>query len=137
MTSDRTTSPTMTEETPGGDDNVFLHVENLTVRFPTHDGLVQAVTDLSYTVERGKTLGIVGESGSGKSVSSMAILGLHDRKTARIEGSIRVGGVEVIGASEDKLRQIRGNDVAGCRRPQQGLRRLRSSPSSDPGLRTN
>ena len=48
----------------------FLVVEDLTVRFPTADGLVQAVTGLSYTVEQGKTLGIVGESGSGKSVSS-------------------------------------------------------------------
>ena len=60
----------------------FLVVEDLTVRFPTEDGLVKAVTDLSYTVELGKTLGIVGESGSGKSVSRMAVLGLHDAKRA-------------------------------------------------------
>ena len=73
-------------------DDPFLVVENLTVKFPTHDGLVQAVTDLSYTVERGKTLGIVGESGSGKSVSSMAVLGLHDPKHTRLSGSIRVDG---------------------------------------------
>ena len=46
----------------------------------------------------GQTLGIVGESGSGKSVSSMAVLGLHDEKRSRITGSIRVGGKEVIGA---------------------------------------
>src|SRR3954464_2839590 len=90
----------------------FLVVEELTVKFPTHDGLVQAVTDLSYTVERGKTLGIVGESGSGKSVSSMAVLGLHDPKHSRLSGSIRVEGFEVIGASEDRMRKIRGNDVA-------------------------
>ena len=61
----------------------FLVVENLTVQFPTYDGLVQAVSDLSYTVELGETLGIVGESGSGKSVSSMAVLGLHDAKRSR------------------------------------------------------
>ncbi len=90
----------------------FLQVENLTVRFPTHDGLVQAVTDLSYNVRRGQTLGIVGESGSGKSVSSMAVLGLHNPKQTRLEGSIRVGGREVIGADEDTLRSLRGNDVA-------------------------
>ena len=53
----------------------FLVVEDLTVTFPTDDGLVQAVTGLSYSVEKGKTLGIVGESGSGKSVTSMAVLG--------------------------------------------------------------
>ncbi len=93
-------------------DDPFLIVENLTVRFPTADGLVQAVTDLSYSVELGKTLGIVGESGSGKSVSSMAVLGLHDAKSARIEGSIRVGGTEVIGLSEDRMRRLRGNAVA-------------------------
>src|SRR3954453_7238785 len=95
---------------PANLEDPFLIVENLTVKFPTHDGLVQAVTALSYTVERGKTLGIVGESGSGKSVSTMAVLGLHDPKHTRLSGSIRVGGTEVIGASEDRMRKIRGND---------------------------
>jgi peptide/nickel transport system ATP-binding protein len=90
----------------------FLVVEDLTVRFPTADGLVQAVTELSYSVELGKTLGIVGESGSGKSVSSMAVLGLHDARSARIDGSIKVGGQEVVGLSESKMRELRGNAVA-------------------------
>jgi peptide/nickel transport system ATP-binding protein len=90
----------------------YLVVENLTVRFPTADGVVTAVNDLSYSVELGKTLGIVGESGSGKSVSSMAILGLHDRKQSRIEGSIRVDGTEVIGMSEQRMRGLRGNKAA-------------------------
>ncbi len=94
------------------DSEPFLTVENLTVQFPTHDGLVQAVSDLSYTVRMGETLGIVGESGSGKSVSSMAVLGLHDVKRSRLTGSIRVGGKEIIGASESTLRKVRGNDVA-------------------------
>ncbi len=103
-----TTSPTAasTADTP------LLEVDNLTVRFPTHDGLVQAVTGLSYTVRRGQTLGIVGESGSGKSVSSMAVLGLHNPKQAQIEGSIRIDGREIIGASESSMRKLRGNDVA-------------------------
>ncbi|MGI8577553.1 MAG: ABC transporter ATP-binding protein [Nocardioidaceae bacterium] len=90
----------------------FLVVENLTVKFPTYDGIVNAVTDLSYTVEMGRTLGIVGESGSGKSVSSMAVLGLHNIKRTRMTGSIRVGGKEIIGASQSDMRKIRGNDVA-------------------------
>ena len=97
---------------PANPEDPFLIVEDLTVKFPTHDGLVQAVTDLSYTVERGKTLGIVGESGSGKSVSSMAVLGLHDPKHTRLSGSIRVNGQEVIGAPEDHMRKIRGNSIA-------------------------
>jgi peptide/nickel transport system ATP-binding protein len=100
------------DATPDVAGNEFLVVEHLTVRFPTEDGLVNAVTDLSYVLELGRTLGIVGESGSGKSVSSMAILGLHDLKSARIEGSIRVDGTEIIGMSEDGMRTIRGNDVA-------------------------
>ena len=90
----------------------FLVVENLNVQFPTHDGLVQAVSDLSYSVGLGETLGIVGESGSGKSVSSMAVLGLHNEKRTRMTGSIRIGGKEVVGASDATMRKIRGNDVA-------------------------
>ncbi len=93
-------------------DEPYLVVEDLTVRFPTEDGLVTAVTELSYTVALGQTLGIVGESGSGKSVSSMAVLGLHDAKSSRISGSIRIGGTEVIGLSESRMRQLRGNRVA-------------------------
>ena len=90
----------------------FLVVEDLSVRFPTHDGLVQAVSNLSYTVRMGETLGIVGESGSGKSVSAMAVLGLHDEQRSRVTGSIRVGGREIVGATESTLRQVRGNEVA-------------------------
>jgi peptide/nickel transport system ATP-binding protein len=90
----------------------LLVVEDLSVRFPTHDGLVQAVSSLSYSVRRGQTLGIVGESGSGKSVSAMAVLGLHDERRSRITGSIRVGGREIIGASEATLRKVRGREVA-------------------------
>jgi peptide/nickel transport system ATP-binding protein len=98
------TSPERTEP--------FLVVENLTVRFPTADGVVQAVTDLSYSLEQGRTLGIVGESGSGKSVSSMAIMGLHDYKRTQMSGSIRVGGREIVGLSNDKMQRVRGGEVA-------------------------
>ncbi|MDX6326829.1 MAG: peptide/nickel transport system ATP-binding protein [Nocardioidaceae bacterium] len=90
----------------------YLVIEHLSVRFPTHDGLVQAVTDLSYTVRQGQTLGIVGESGSGKSVSSMAVLGLHDPNSTRLEGSITVGGQEVVGADDATMRKLRGKEVA-------------------------
>ncbi|WP_193605278.1 ABC transporter ATP-binding protein [Nocardioides dongkuii] len=94
------------------DSDPFLVVEDLSVEFPTPDGPVRAVNGVSYTLELGKTLGIVGESGSGKSVSSMAILGLHDPKMSTIEGSIRVGGQEVVGLSEPEMRKLRGNRVA-------------------------
>ena len=110
MTHETTTAPASGDGVAAGEP--FLVVEDLTVRFPTEDGLVTAVTDLSYSVELGKTLGIVGESGSGKSVSSMAILGLHDAKSSQISGSIRVGGTEVIGLSENRFRKLRGNAMA-------------------------
>jgi peptide/nickel transport system ATP-binding protein len=106
---------TATQTTPSRVDDgadPFLVVENLTVQFPTYDGLVQAVTDLSYTVKMGETLGIVGESGSGKSVSSMAVLGLHDAKRSRQTGSIRVGGTEVLGANDQVMRRLRGQEVS-------------------------
>ncbi|HET8560672.1 MAG TPA: ABC transporter ATP-binding protein [Marmoricola sp.] len=90
----------------------LLVVDDLTVRFPTHDGLVQAVTGLSYQLEQGRTLGIVGESGSGKSVSSMAVLGLHDMKRTQMSGSIRLAGKEIVGMSEGRLMKIRGKEAA-------------------------
>ncbi len=110
MTAQTTTAPTSGAGASSGEP--FLVVEDLTVKFPTEDGLVTAVSNLSYSVEMGQTLGIVGESGSGKSVSSLAILGLHDNKTARITGSIRVDGTEVIGLSEQRMRKLRGNAVS-------------------------
>ena len=66
--------------------NVILEVKNLNVEFTTDDGIVHAVNDVSYTVERGKTLAIVGESGSGKSVSSLAVMGLLTGSNSKITG---------------------------------------------------
>ena len=90
----------------------LLAVEDLTVSFPTGDGWLTAVKGLGYQVERGRTLGIVGESGSGKSVSSMAVMGLLDPRSARVTGSIRVDGRELVGLREDQMRRLRGNDMA-------------------------
>jgi peptide/nickel transport system ATP-binding protein len=104
-----TTMSAMTAEPADGD---LLVVDDLSVRFPTADGLVQAVTELSYRVGPGETLGIVGESGSGKSVSSMALLGLHDARRTQMSGSIRFKGEEIIGLSDSRLRSIRGNEIA-------------------------
>jgi ABC-type dipeptide/oligopeptide/nickel transport system ATPase component len=58
------------------DGEKLLDVRGLTVRFPTSDGVVQAVSDVTFSLSRGETLGVVGESGSGKSVSNLAIMGL-------------------------------------------------------------
>jgi peptide/nickel transport system ATP-binding protein len=90
----------------------YLQVRDLRVRFDTEDGVVKAVDGVSFAVERGRTLGIVGESGSGKSVTSLAILGLHNTKRAAITGEISVGGRQLVGLPEEEVRRLRGRDLA-------------------------
>ncbi len=90
----------------------LLEVIDLRVHFETDDGLVKAVDGISYTVDRGETLGIVGESGSGKSVSSLTVMGLTRARNARISGTVRFDGKDLLTASEDEIRTIRGDDVA-------------------------
>ncbi|MGW2600077.1 ABC transporter ATP-binding protein [Streptomyces klenkii] len=92
--------------------NAFLSVRDLSVRFSTEDGTVRAVDGLSFTLERGRTLGIVGESGSGKSVTNLAVLGLHDPRTTEIRGEILLDGQEMTGAPESVLEKLRGNKAA-------------------------
>jgi len=90
----------------------YLSIRELNVAFPTADGVVRAVRDLSLTLPLGRTLAIVGESGSGKSVASMAIMGLHDRGSTRLSGSITLGGHEIVGMSPEDLRRHRGAAAA-------------------------
>jgi peptide/nickel transport system ATP-binding protein len=90
----------------------FLEVRNLRVHFPTDDGLVKSVDDLSFTVDRGEILGIVGESGSGKSVTSQALLGLHKGSRAQISGEIWFNGRELVAATEADMRELRGDQMA-------------------------
>lgn len=92
--------------------NAFLSVEDLKVHFPTVDGIVKATDGLSYTLEKGKTLGIVGESGSGKSVSSSAIMGLHRGTTAEVSGRITLDGTDLLTLSDEEMRKRRGREVA-------------------------
>jgi peptide/nickel transport system ATP-binding protein len=90
----------------------LLEVEDLRVHFETEDGLVKAVDGISYAVDLGQTLGIVGESGSGKSVSSLTVMGLTRSRNARITGSVRFDGRDLLGASEEAMRKVRGDDIA-------------------------
>ena len=91
----------------------LLEVTDLKVHFETDDGIVQAVDGVSYTVDRGQALGIVGESGSGKSVSSLTVMGLtRFAGNARISGSIRFDGKELLTTSDEDMRRLRGNEVA-------------------------
>ncbi|WP_329104301.1 ABC transporter ATP-binding protein [Micromonospora sp. NBC_01699] len=94
------------------DDGPYLRVHDLRVSFDTPDGVVRAVDGVSFAVDRGRTLGIVGESGSGKSVTSLAVLGLHDPRRTTVGGEIRVGGRDVVGRPEEEIRRLRGRDMA-------------------------
>ncbi|MEV6211688.1 ABC transporter ATP-binding protein [Kitasatospora sp. NPDC051914] len=95
-----------------GGSTAFLSVRDLSVRFSTEDGVVRAVDNLSFEVEPGTTLGIVGESGSGKSVTNLAILGLHNPEKTEIDGSIKLAGQELVGASTKELEKLRGKTMS-------------------------
>jgi peptide/nickel transport system ATP-binding protein len=90
----------------------FLDVVDLRVEFPTEDGVVRAVDGVSFSLERGKTLAIVGESGSGKSVTSQAVMGLHNRKTTTITGQVVLDGDDLVSLSDDDVRRLRGQKMA-------------------------
>jgi peptide/nickel transport system ATP-binding protein len=90
----------------------LLEVSDLRIQFSTDDGVVKAVDGVSFTVDRGRTLGIVGESGSGKSVTSLGIMGLHSGGNARISGKIWLDGEELVDASPTRVRQLRGSKMA-------------------------
>jgi oligopeptide/dipeptide ABC transporter ATP-binding protein len=87
----------------------LLEVEDLHVSFNTADGVVQAVRGISYQIEAGQTLGIVGESGSGKSVSTQTIVGLT--RGARVSGRALFEGQDLLVASPDQMRTIRGAEI--------------------------
>jgi peptide/nickel transport system ATP-binding protein len=93
-------------------DGTLLEVRGLTVRFPTSDGVVQAVSDVTFSLRRGETLGVVGESGSGKSVSNLAIMGLLNRQRTAISGEVEFMGRDLLTLPQDELRHIRGKDIA-------------------------
>ncbi|MGI5371727.1 ABC transporter ATP-binding protein [Streptomyces iakyrus] len=90
----------------------FLDVRDLKVHFPTEDGLVKSVDGVSFTLEKGRTLGIVGESGSGKSVTSLALLGLHKGTRAQVSGEIWLEGRELVALPEARMRALRGRSVS-------------------------
>ena len=91
---------------------LVLQVKDLKVSFSTVDGVVQAVNGISFDVREGQTLGIVGESGSGKSVTASAIMGLINKKSADMSGSILLGGLDVLTAQEREIRALRGREAA-------------------------
>ncbi len=90
----------------------LLEVQDLRVSFRTEDGVVQAVDGVSFGIERGEVVAIVGESGSGKSVTAMTLMGLTRGPNTHFEGAAMFDGEDVIAASEEELRRIRGAQIA-------------------------
>jgi peptide/nickel transport system ATP-binding protein len=111
VTTTANTIQTQTAEARNPGD-VVLDVADLSISFPTEEGVVKAVSNLTYQARLGRTLAIVGESGSGKSVSSMAVLGLHNPKRTTITGSIKLDGIELVGAPASTYQRLRSTKAA-------------------------
>ncbi|HET7417101.1 MAG TPA: ABC transporter ATP-binding protein [Solirubrobacterales bacterium] len=89
----------------------LLSVRDLRVGFVTEGGLLQAVDRVSFDLRPGEVLAIVGESGSGKSVTAQTIIGLTRSKNSRIEGSVNLGGEELLEADDTAMRRLRGEKI--------------------------
>ncbi len=90
----------------------LLEVNDLKTYFRTDDGVVRAVDGVSFSVDKGQTLGIVGESGSGKSVTCLTIMGLNPKRSAISSGTALWKGEDLLTASPRRLREIRGSEIA-------------------------
>jgi peptide/nickel transport system ATP-binding protein/oligopeptide transport system ATP-binding protein len=97
---------------PGALGAPLLQVSDLEVSFATEDGIVRAVDGVSFSVAAGEVLAIVGESGSGKSVTAMTLMGLTRGPNAQIGGRAMLAGQDLIGASDEQLRKVRGGAIA-------------------------
>src|ERR1700745_3112891 len=90
----------------------LLEVTDLKTEFLTDDGIVGAVDGVSFSVDKGRTLGIVGESGCGKSVTCLSLMGLNPRRTTVTSGRALWKGRDLLGMSPRELRRIRGSEIA-------------------------
>src|SRR5438270_756600 len=90
----------------------LLDVGELQVTFATEDGLLRAVDGVSFTLDQGEVVAIVGESGSGKSVTVMTLMGLTRGRNARLAGSAKLRGAELLTASQSELEKVRGREIA-------------------------
>ncbi len=90
----------------------LLEVKNLQTHFPTRGGLVKAVNDVSFYINEGELVGLVGESGCGKSITALSIMRLVSPPGKVVGGSVKFKGEDLLKASEDRMRELRGNDVA-------------------------
>ena len=91
--------------------DALLRVEGLTVALPTRSGYAKAVDEVSFAVDAGEIMGIAGESGSGKTMTALSLFGLLPHG-ARVTGSIRLDGTELLGLPAKQLRAVRGRHIA-------------------------
>ena len=91
---------------------LLLEVKDLNVSFSTEEGIVRAVDEVSFELRAGEVLAVVGESGSGKSVTAMTLMGLTRSPNARFAGSARLRDLDLIAATGEQLRAVRGEEIA-------------------------
>jgi len=89
----------------------MLEIKNLKTRFNTYDGVVKALEGVNLEVKEGEVFGIVGETGCGKSVTSYSLMQLLPRTAEIVAGEITLDGEEITGASDSRMRQIRGGEI--------------------------
>src|SRR3954453_14219527 len=90
----------------------LLDVRDLKTQFRTDDGIVRAVDGVSFSVEKGQTLGIVGESGSGKSVTCLSIMGLNPKRNTTVTGEAIFKDRDLLKMASRDLQKIRGNEIS-------------------------
>jgi peptide/nickel transport system ATP-binding protein len=90
----------------------LLEVTDLTTHFRTDDGIVKAVDGVTFSVEKGQTLGIVGESGCGKSVTCLTIMGLNPKRSSLISGHAMFKGEDLLTVGASRMRELRGNEIS-------------------------
>ena len=90
----------------------LLQVRNLQTQFKTKEGVVRAVNDVTFSIDEGEMLGLVGESGCGKSITALSVMRLIAHPGEIVGGSISFKGKDLLNATEDEMRELRGNDIA-------------------------
>jgi len=90
----------------------LLEVKDLRTQFPTRAGVVRAVDGVSFHLEEGELLGLVGESGCGKSITALSVMRLVSAPGRIVGGEILFAGENLLAAAEERLREIRGDDIA-------------------------
>jgi oligopeptide/dipeptide ABC transporter ATP-binding protein len=103
--------PDSQSRSPIPDDSAVLTATGVSIGFTSREGRVDAVRNVSIALRRGETVGILGESGSGKSTLALSFLGLLPANGHVLGGSIRVGNLEVVGATDAELRDLRGKRI--------------------------